>query len=64
MKTKSGKCHFIATLIQTMPDGKVYRFENFRFTTIDPQRYAEQLPKQFPGAKWTASFEDLVNLDG
>ena len=63
MKTKSGKSHFIATLKQIMPDGSVYRTENYKFTATDPQKFAEQLPKRFSTAKWTAEFENLKNLD-
>lgn len=63
MKTKSGKSHFIATLVQTMPDGTVIRHDNYKFLAIDPQKFAEQLPKRFVGAEWVASFENLKNLD-
>lgn len=63
MKTKSGKSHFVATLKTTMPDGTIKRTENYRFTAMDPQKFAEQLPKRFTGCKWTAEFENLINLD-
>ena len=63
MKTKSGKSHFVATLKKVMPDGTVILHEGYRFTAIDPQKFAEQLPKRFTGAKWRAEFENLRNLD-
>lgn len=63
MKTKSGKSHFIATLKQIMPDGSVKQIENYKFTANDPQKFAEQLPKRFSTAQWTAEFENLRNLD-
>ena len=63
MKTKSGKSHFIATLKQIMPDGSVTRIKNYKFVATDPQKFAEQLPKRFSTAKWTAEFENLKNLD-
>jgi hypothetical protein len=63
VKTKSGKSHFVATLVTVMQDGTETRRDNFKFTAIDPEKYAEQLPKRFIGAKWVAKFENLKNLD-
>ena len=63
MKTKSGKSHFVATLITTEPDGTERRRDGYKFTAADPDKFAEQLPKRFTGAKWTAKFENLINLD-
>lgn len=63
MKTKSGKSHFTATLKKIMPDGTVTRHEGYKFTAVDPLKFAEQLPKRFSGPKWTAEFENLKNLD-
>lgn len=63
MKTKSGKSHFVATLKKVMPDGTVILHKEYKFTAIDPQKFAEQLPKRFAGAKWKAVFENLRNLD-
>ena len=63
MKTKNGKSHFVATLVKVMPDGTATRHDNYRFTAFDPERFAEQLPKRFFGAKWVAKFENLKNLD-
>ena len=63
MKTKSGKSHFVATLKKVYQDGTVIRHDGYKFTAVDPLKFAEQLPKRFSGAKWKAEFENLVNLD-
>ena len=64
MITKSGKHHFTATLVQTDGNGiECGRIEGYRFTAKDPAEFAEQLPHRFVGSKWTASFENLIDLD-
>lgn len=65
MVTKSGKHHFIATLIQLDKSGnEIGRVEGFRFTAKDPEQYAAQLSGRFSSTPWKSSrFENLVDLD-
>ena len=65
MITKSGKHHFIATLVSLDKNGiEINRKDGFRFTAIDPQKYAEQLAGRFTSSPWKQTrFENLIDLD-
>ena len=66
MVTKSGKHHYVATLVDYDSHGDVMkRTENFKFTAKDPHKYAADLVKRFTKiSDWTTSkLEDLVDLD-
>ena len=66
MITKSGKHHFVATLIDLDSKGnEIKRIENFEFTAKDPHQYAADLHKRFTKiSDWTTSrLENLIDLD-
>ena len=67
MVTKSGKHHWIGTLIHLDSNGKeTYRREGFKFTAKDPKQYADALRGRFPCPRqeWvTTKIEDLIDLD-
>ena len=66
MITKSGKHHWVATLVDYDSHGnEMRRTENFRFIAADPHKYAENLHKRFvKTSDWTTSkVENLIDLD-
>ena len=65
MITKSGKHHFIGTLIQLDKDGnEIGRINDFRFAAKDAEQYAKQLSGRFSSTPWKSSrFENLTDLD-
>ncbi len=66
MITKSGKHHYVGTLVDYDSKGQeTRRLEGFRFTAHDPIRYAEDLHKRFPKVRdWaTSKIENLIDLD-
>lgn len=70
MVTKSGKHHWIGTLIHLDSNGKeTYRREGFKFTAKDPKQYADALRGRFPSDGFlkhgwvTTKIEDLIDLD-
>jgi len=66
MITKTGKHHFVATLVDYDSNGnEMRRTDGFRFTAKDPHQYAADLHKRFVKlSDWaTSKLEDLVDLD-
>ena len=70
MITKSGKHHWMATLIHLDANGKeTYRRDGFKFTAADPHKYIEDLRSRFPVPKfiidpWVKTkIENLIDLD-